>query len=49
LDLTLLAANLRRTPTQRLRQLDAMVDFRRRVRRESGMSPLTTRRTPRPS
>lgn len=33
LDLTLLAANLRRTPAERLRQLDAMVDFRRRVRR----------------
>lgn len=33
LDLTLLAANLRRTPAERLRQLDAMADFRRRVRR----------------
>ena len=33
LDLTLLAANLRRTPAQRLRQLDAMADFRRRARR----------------
>ena len=33
LDPTLLAANLRRTPAERLRQLDAMVDFRRRVRR----------------
>jgi hypothetical protein len=32
-DLTLLAANLRRTPAQRLRQLDAMADFRRRVQR----------------
>lgn len=35
LDLSLLEANLRRTPAQRLRQLDAMVDFRRRVRRKS--------------
>ncbi|MGH7720495.1 MAG: hypothetical protein ACREON_16815, partial [Gemmatimonadaceae bacterium] len=35
LDVTLLAANLRRTPAERLRQLDAMVDFRRRVRRGS--------------
>lgn len=35
LDLTLLVANLRRTPAERLRQLDAMIDFRRRVRRES--------------
>lgn len=33
LDLTLLAANLRRTQAERLRQLDAMADFRRRVRR----------------
>jgi hypothetical protein len=33
LDLSLLRANLRRTPAQRLRQLDAMVDFRRRVQR----------------
>ncbi len=33
LDPTLLAANLRRTPAERLRQLDAMVDFRRRARR----------------
>ncbi len=33
LDLTLLAANLRRTPAERLGQLDAMADFRRRVRR----------------
>jgi hypothetical protein len=33
LDLSLLAANLRRTPAQRLRQLEAMVDFRRRARR----------------
>jgi predicted nucleotidyltransferase len=33
LDLTLLAANLRRTPAERLRQLDAMAEFRRRVRR----------------
>jgi hypothetical protein len=33
LDLSLLAANLRRTPAERLRQLDAMVDFRMRVRR----------------
>jgi hypothetical protein len=33
LDLSLLASNLRRTPTERLRQLDAMADFRRRVRR----------------
>lgn len=30
LDLSLLAANLRRTPAERLRQLDAMADFRRR-------------------
>lgn len=36
LDLSLLAANLRRTPAQRLRQLDAMVDFRLRVRRGRG-------------
>lgn len=34
LDLTLLVANLRRTPAERLRQLDAMIDFRRRVRRD---------------
>ncbi len=33
LDLTLLSANLGRTPAERLRQLDAMADFRRRVRR----------------
>lgn len=33
IDLTLLAANLRRTPAERLRQLDAMAQFRRRVRR----------------
>jgi hypothetical protein len=33
LDLSLLAANLRRTPAERLRQLDAMADFRRRARR----------------
>lgn len=33
LDLSLLRANLRRSPTQRLAQLDAMQDFRRRVRR----------------
>lgn len=33
LDLSLLRSNLRRTPSERLRQLDAMVDFRRRVRR----------------
>jgi hypothetical protein len=33
LDLSLLAANLKRTPAQRLRQLDAMADFRRRARR----------------
>jgi hypothetical protein len=35
LDLTLLAANLRRTPAERLRQLDAMADFKRRVRRRA--------------
>ncbi len=33
LDLSLLRANLRRSPKQRLAQLDAMQDFRRRVRR----------------
>ena len=33
LDLTLLASNLRRGPTERLRQLDGMVDFRKRVTR----------------
>jgi hypothetical protein len=33
LDLSLLAANLRRTPAERLRQLDAMADFRRRAGR----------------
>jgi hypothetical protein len=33
LDLSLLSANLRRTPAERLRQLDAMADFRRRARR----------------
>ena len=33
IDTTLLAANLRREPAERLRQLDAMVSFRRRVRR----------------
>lgn len=32
-DISLLKSNLRRTHEQRLRQLDAMVDFRRRVRR----------------
>ncbi|MGH7516114.1 MAG: hypothetical protein ACREOC_01410 [Gemmatimonadales bacterium] len=32
-DLTLLAANPRRTPAERLRQLDAMADFRQRIRR----------------
>jgi hypothetical protein len=31
LDLSLLAANLRRTPAQRLRQPDAMAEFRRRA------------------
>lgn len=38
LDLTLLSANLGRTPAQRLRQLDAMAGFRRHVRRR----PFTT-------
>jgi len=33
LDVSLLRANLRRSPAQRLRQLDAMADFRRRARR----------------
>jgi hypothetical protein len=33
LDLSLLRANLGRTREQRLRQLDSMVDFKRRVRR----------------
>ena len=33
LDLSLVQANLHRTPEQRLRQLDAMVAFRRQVRR----------------
>jgi hypothetical protein len=33
LDLGLMAANLRRTPAERLRQLDAMADFRRRAGR----------------
>jgi hypothetical protein len=33
LDVTRLAATLRRTPAERLRQLDAMADFRRRARR----------------
>lgn len=33
LDLTLLASNLRRGPAERLRQLDGMVDFRKRVKR----------------
>lgn len=33
LDLTLLDANRRRSPAERLRQLDGMVAFRRRVRR----------------
>ncbi len=33
IDLTLLVANLRRTPEQRLRQLDAMLDLKNRVRR----------------
>lgn len=33
LDLTLLEANLRRLPAERLRMLDAMVEFQRRVRR----------------
>lgn len=35
IDVTLLAENLRRTPAERLRQLDAMAGFRRRVRRRS--------------
>ena len=34
LDLTLLGANLRRTPAERLKQLDAMADFRARARRD---------------
>lgn len=34
IDLSLLKANLRRSPAERLRQLDAMVEFRRRVRRK---------------
>ncbi len=33
LDLSLLVANLRRTPAERLRQLDAMAGFRRRAAR----------------
>lgn len=33
LDLSLLQANLRRTPAERLRQLDAMLSFVHRVRR----------------
>ncbi len=33
LDISLLQSNLRRTPSERLRQLDAMADFSRRVRR----------------
>lgn len=37
LDVTLLSANLARTPAERLRQLDAMAAFGRRIRR-----PLTT-------
>ncbi|MDQ6829700.1 MAG: hypothetical protein M3081_12635 [Gemmatimonadota bacterium] len=39
IDLTLLAANLQRTPVARLRQLDAMIDFRRRVRRAPASVP----------
>ncbi len=35
LDLSLLRANLGRTPTQRLRQLDGMADFARNVRRSA--------------
>lgn len=35
LDVSLLAANLLRTPAQRLRQLDSMSDFRNRVRRSA--------------
>ena len=42
LDLTLLDANLRRSPAERLRLLDAMVAFRRRVRR--GAQATTPRR-----
>jgi hypothetical protein len=34
LDLSLLTANLKRTPTERLRQLDSMMRFRHKVRRE---------------
>lgn len=34
-DLSLLAANLGRSPAERLRQLDGMVEFRRRVRRKA--------------
>ncbi len=44
LDLTLLGANLRRTPAERLRQLDAMVEFRRRVRRAAATPTLAGRR-----
>jgi hypothetical protein len=32
-DISLLQANLRRTPAERLRQLDAMLNFVRRARR----------------
>jgi hypothetical protein len=38
LDLTLLADNARKTPEQRLRQLDSMVKFARRVQRVIGQS-----------
>jgi hypothetical protein len=33
IDITLVAANLRRTPAERVRQLDAMYDFAHRVKR----------------
>ncbi len=42
LDLTLLGANLRRTPAERLRQLDEMVEFRRRVRRAAAKTTSAT-------
>jgi hypothetical protein len=42
-DITLLDANLRRSPAERLRMLDAMVQFQRRVRRV-GLGPAAPRK-----
>jgi hypothetical protein len=51
LDLTLLQANLRRSPAERLRLLDQMVEFRQRVRRAGHATAITRtrRQSPRAS